>query len=694
MSQKSNEKFIIFVTTLASAGLIIEIFLMKWEFWVPPIVLAGVIALWAINLSDRVDYGIRKIFYFGFAALLVFYHGIHSTSLFDIIATSALVMVTYSVLNDVYMMNFLLAEFFALWFIHLINLPGGERFEINRLNVSRALLHLVIELLVYYISIRSINERIDDAEENQLRAEQIEANDESMEDFLSNISHELRTPVNVVNGMSDLLIRKNGGNEAESIKKAGVRLAYQIEDIQDYTECKRKKIFLEEDDYMSTSLINDVVTNFRLSDKAEGLDLVVDLDPNVPTMMRGDIKKLHKIFRHLLENAVKFTRTGGIYVRMYAENTDYGVNLGIEMTDTGIGMDRSARRAVAEGMYQENKKRNRSSGGIGLGLSIVYGFAHRMGGFVKIESEKGNGTTVRVTIPQKVVDKKPCISLQDSFDGAVLFHVRPDKYRVPKLRDFYRNMASNLAMGIHVKLYPADTVYEVERLKEKLNVTHVFMGEEEYEENRGYFDALAGEDIIVAVASDPGFSVSKNSAVVVMPKPLYAYPVIKLLNEGNDLKDKDIYEDLDIAVEDQFDNGAKPDLTGVKALIVDDEPMNLIVASSLFRNYGMIIETAGSGKESIKKFRENDYDVIFMDHMMPEMDGVEAMKQIKAAASDLDKKIKIVALTANAVSGAREMFIREGFDGFIAKPINISDFERVMFRVLSGSAAGRGGEKA
>ena len=156
-----------------------------------------------------------------------------------------------------------------------------------------------------------------------------------------------------------------------------------------------------------------------------------------------------------------------------------------------------------------------------------------------------------------------------------------------------------------------------------------------------------------------------------MPKPLYAYPVIKILNEGREAKDVDSGE-----------NSEKPVFNGVRTLIVDDEPMNLIVATYLFRDYKMIVDTAESGKEAIRKFRNEDYDLIFMDHMMPEMDGVEAMKQIRAAASDLDKKIKIIALTANAVSGAREMFIKEGFDGFIAKPINIADFERVMLRVL------------
>lgn len=682
MNQKNSEKYVVFVATLASVGLIIENLLMGWEFWVPVTVVFGMAALWVVNLSDRIDSDLAEVFYFGYAALLLFYHGIHKTSFFDIALTVALVMATYSVLNSVLMMNILLLEYAVLLFVHFINLPGGEPIVYDRMTVSRIFLHIAIVLLIYYTSVRMINNRLDDEEDSRIKDERLEANDESMEDFLSNISHELRTPVNVVNGMSDLLIKRGIGTEADSIKNAGIRLAYQIEDIQDYTECKRDKIFLEEDDYMSTSLINDVVTSFRTNDSAKDLELVVDLKPNVPTMMRGDIKKLHKIFRHLLENAIKFTRHGGVYVKMYTEDADYGVNLCIEMTDTGAGMDRNAIRSVTEGMYQANKKRNRSSGGIGLGLFIVYGFAHRMGGFVKIESEKGIGTTVRVTIPQKVVDEKPCLELKETLDSAVLFHVRPDKYKVPKLRDFYRGMAANLATGVHVPLYPAETVYEVERLKEKLNVSHIFMGQEEYEANKGYFEAIAKEDIVVAVSVGPGVKLPEGSRVILMPKPLYAYPIIKILNEGRNAGN----------IENP-NTGAKPVFDGVRALIVDDEPMNLIVATSLFREYKMVIETAGSGKESIRKYRENDYDIVFMDHMMPEMDGVEAMKQIKAVARDMGRQIAVVALTANAVSGAREMFIEEGFDGFIAKPINISDFERVVSRILSVMSADKGGEK-
>ncbi len=680
MTNKRSENFIILLVTFACIGITIESILLKWEFWVPPIIIVGSVLLWVVNLIGKPDFVIRRVLYFIYAVFVVFFHGVHQTSIFDSSLVIALVMVAYSFLGRMYMMHIFLAEYVIIMGIQFFLSNANENFEFDSFTISRIILHFVVVIFVYLCSIKIVSDRMEADEIQAEKDERIEKYEEDMEDFLSNISHELRTPVNVVNGMSELLIKNNGATEAYSIKDAGIRLAYQIEDIQDYTECKRNKVILEEEDYISTSIMNDVVSSFRLTENTENLLLVVDLDPAVPNKMRGDIKKLHKIFRHLLENAVKFTKMGGIYVRMFSEKTDYGVNLCIEMTDTGIGMDRKTLDSLSEGMYQANKKRNRSSGGIGLGLYIVYGFAHRMGGFVKIESEPRVGTTVRVTIPQKVVDEANCIQLSPSFKGDILFHVKSDKYKVPRVREFYRSMALNLASGINVPLYSAETVKDLQRFVDKLNVTHIFMGQEEYEENSEFFDKLSLGDIIIGVSADPGFKPRYGSRVMVMPRPLYGYPVMKLLNEGRDAKHLDFAEEV-----------VKPVLRNVKALIVDDEPMNLVVARSLFADYDMDIDTADSGREGIDKFVAGDYDIVFMDHMMPEMDGVEAMKLIKKAGEKLSKPAIVVALTANAVSGAREMFIREGFDGFIAKPISITDFERVMVQVLPESKIEKGG---
>ncbi len=681
MNQTSTERFIIFIVSIACFGLSIENILVGWEFWVPPLIVIGAISLWVMHVSNSPEYKFRKIAYLIYAMLIVFYHGVHESSFYDIAIVAVFAMLIYSFLDDAYMMNLFMLEYFIVLAIQIFLAHKGNRIVFDAINVSRVILYMCIVILAYLSCVKAIKDRLKIWQSVIEKDERIEAVDADMEDFLSNISHELRTPVNVVLGMSEMLIKKNAGDEAFSIKEAGTRLAYQIEDIQDYTECKRDKIILEEDEYTSTSLINDVVQGFRFFENGKNLELIVDMDPKVPTKMRGDVKKLHKIFRHLLENAIKFTRKGGIYVKLFSEDTDYGVNLCIEMTDTGIGMDSQSIASVSEAMYQVNKKRNRSSGGIGLGLFIVYGFAHRMGGFVKIESEKNSGTTVRVTIPQAVVNKAPCLALSSDFSGDILFHVRSGKYRVPKVRDFYRSMATNLAKGIRVPLYSAENIQEIEHLKEKLNVKAIFMGQEEYEENAEYFDRMSKGNIVVAVSATPGFKSNPGSSVIVMPKPLYAYPTIRVLNEGNDAKD--------LANTEQE---IRPNFKNIKALVVDDEPMNLVVATGLFRDYEMEIDTAGSGKEAIIKCRKNNYDVVFMDHMMPEMDGVEAMKHIKSEAVEMNKSIIMIALTANAVSGAREMFIQEGFDGFIAKPISIPDFERVLLRELTKKGSGKGGQ--
>ncbi|HAG69115.1 MAG TPA: hypothetical protein DCL38_03990, partial [Lachnospiraceae bacterium] len=338
MERNRTEKFIILLISLACIGLTIESVLLGWEFWVPPLLIIGIISLWVMNFSEEPEYKLRRVLYFVFSCLAVFYHGVHETSFFDVALVVSFVLVTFSFFARPYMMHLLLVEYGVIMIIQFV-LFNRNGTVFGTLEISRLLLHEAIVLMIYFSCIKAIREREDFQQINDKKDGIIEAYDADMEDFLTNISHELRTPVNVVNGIADLLIKRNAGHEASIIKNAGIRLSYQIEDIQDYTECKRDKVILEEEEYITTSLINDVVSRFRLIEEDKNIELVVDLAPDVPARMTGDIRKLHKIFRHLLENAVKFTKHGGVYLRVSSEATDYGVNLCIEMTDTGIGMD-------------------------------------------------------------------------------------------------------------------------------------------------------------------------------------------------------------------------------------------------------------------------------------------------------------------------------------------------------------------
>lgn len=670
MEDSRKERLILLIATVAGISCILQTFFGGWEFWVVPLILIGIIALWWVHFFERMEFTNRINLYYMFSALLLFYHGVHDTSLFDIAVATMLFMASFTILDRAFYLNMIIIEYIILLIYQFILLYVTDNLHMDAFTIMRLIFQIGSVFALYFFCRITVSGRSAEGERIKKWRKTVENNERDMEDFLSNISHELRTPVNVVNGMTVILQKDNDSDDLAAIREAGIRLQHQIEDIQDYTELKRRELTIEENDYMCTSLINDVVVNYNSYENKKNLELIVDLDPEIPTMLKGDIKKLHKMIRHLLENAMKFTRRGGMYIRVYAIPQEYGVNLEIEVSDTGIGMTRADIARLSGGMFQANKKRNRSTGGIGIGLPIVYGIAHSMNGFVNISSKKGKGTTVRLSIPQQVVDPAPCLCVSEDMRRDIVFYVKWEKYKVPELRDFNRSMAVNLARGLKRRLYYAGSKRELEHLGDDLDIGFIFTGQEEYEAEASMFNYLASQGVRVVVYTNSALKNAPEKGVIVLPKPLYGFPVVRILNG-----DTDIEGSIELSE-------AKPRYDGVRALIVDDEPMNLIVATGLLKEYGMIPYTADSGKDAIEKYTAEDYDIVFMDHMMPEMDGVEAMKRIRQIAMESQRHPVIVALTANALSGAREMFLREGFDGFIAKPIDLGEFERVMKRVL------------
>ncbi len=672
MEERTNNHItVVSVLTLGCVGLIIKSIMEGWEFWMPPLLIAALVIMWVIHITEYPGERFRENYYLSYAMLGALYHGVHETSFFDIALVAIFIIIVFSVIDRINFLGFILTEYFVLMIVQIVlaSYSGNVEFTFN--DRSGIALQSVVVLVAFYICRKNMFLRTEMTGELVDMEERINNARSDMEDFLVNISHELRTPVNVVNGISTLMLKDEETEDVTAIRNAGIRLSREIENIQDYTEIKRGTVVIEEEQYAITSLINDLLYSFRIQEKKDRLEFVVDLDPLVPMMMKGDIKKLHKILRHLIDNSMNFTNEGGVYVRIASLKRPYGVNLEIEVTDTGIGMSRKDIANASKGLYQANGKRNRNIGGIGLGLSIVYGFVHKMKGFVAVDSIKGYGTTVRITVPQEVSDPSPCLRIDKNLAKNIIFHVTPEKYKVPRVREFYQDMAVSIASGLKLNLYSAVTTSDVDKILDRMEVSHIFTGSEEYESDPEYYDELSRKGIVVVVSTTTGFVRTNSKGVIFIPKPLYGFPITKILNEGTGAKNFEIFEEKNVPV-----------LDGLRALIVDDEPMNLVVAAGLFKNYNMITDTAGSGQESLEKYSNNDYDIIFMDHMMPEMDGIEAMKRLKRIALDSGRRVKIVALTANAVSGAKQMFLSEGFDGFIGKPIDIGEFEKVMCNVL------------
>ena len=244
-----------------------------------------------------------------------------------------------------------------------------------------------------------------------------------------------------------------------------------------------------------------------------------------------------------------------------------------------------------------------------------------------------------------------------------------EKYDHPAVRDYYNSMVLNIVKGLGVQMHRVNNAANLKLLYNSVHLTHLFIAEDEYNDNVDLIESLAKE-MVVAVVANEGMVLPKNSHVKVLEKPFYCFPVVSILNSTVDSKEERV---------------KKLRCDGVRALVVDDESMNLVVAKSIFGRYGMKVTTVTSGQESIDICREKVFDIIFMDHMMSGMDGVEAMKRIRTDVSGLNGSIPIVALTANAMSSAKQMFLSEGFDGFVSKPIEIEELERVLKQVLPKS---------
>lgn len=660
---------IVLVATLGGLGLITEGILLKWEFWVIPILVLGIIVIWTVYITQHFPPDIREGIYVVFIMFAGVFHGVHQTSMFDVSLITVLIMITFVVTNRKRYQNYALIEYFALicaqWYI-----ASKDGIKIDVLTVSRIILHILTVLIIYSICRNVVIRGHKSNEIIKGYVSEVKRTNEAMEDFLANISHEFRTPINVVTGMSSILMKESGNDKITAINDAGLRLADQVEDILDYNEIISDRLIITEERYMIASVVNDVVAKLRPAAAQKKLEFVMDLDPKMPRVMSGDVSRIKKILFHLTSNAVKFTDQGGLYVKISSAEREYGANLDIEVTDTGKGMSRSDIEQLSDMLYQADKGRDRSTGGIGLGLTIVYGFTHAMGGFVRIESEEGRGTTVLVSIPQTVSDSMPCLSLSQGVQRCAVVYIRPEKYRIPKLREYYHKMIENMSKGLKIPVHSAGAPDNLRSLCGRMKVTHIFTGQYEYEADKEYLAELS-HSICVVVNVEAGYRGEKRGNILYIPNPIYGIPIVHILNAG------EAY--MDVRFEDREE---RPVFTGARALIVDDEMMNLVVASGLFKEYGMVTETAQSGKEAIEKYRDGEYDIVFMDHMMPGMDGIEAMKKLKEIGREKGHKTAIVALTANAVSGAKEMFMSEGFDGFIAKPIETGEFERVMRRVL------------
>ncbi|MBR3033164.1 MAG: response regulator [Clostridiales bacterium] len=671
---ENNELFqsshlMLLVTYTAFTVLFIgESFLMGWEKWVLLLIGAAVCLCWILHFRQEATPGVRIRIYAVLMMCTAFIYGIHPTSTYDMAVVMSALIVLFTMTGIKGLITLVQVTYYITMAYDLTAMAmNGEEFD--GLLLSRTGLHIAMIFFIGWFAKTIIDKWTQVLSSTKDEVNQLTEATERLNDFLANVSHEIRTPVNAVIGLTSICIDKSGNREITgdliSVRDAGRKVAEQISDILDYSELDRKKAVANNEDYMLSSVLHDLVTDIR-SAKPKEVELIIDVDPSIPAVMHSDVSKLKKILRALISNGLKYTRKGGVYVRITCETQSYGVNLCIEVTDTGIGMSEVELEKVYDNFYQADSGRSRMGGGLGLGLAIVSGFVSLLGGFMTIRSKKDVGTTVVVSLPQKVVDPTSCMSVNNPESLCLGAYLHFEKYSDPAVRDYYNSMVLNIVKGLGVQMHRVNNPEDLKLLHDSIHMTHLFVAEEEYGSNVELIEELA-KDIIVVVVANDDFVLPADSMARIMEKPFYCFPVVSVLN---------------MSINDKQTAGRKMFCRGVKALVVDDEPMNLVVGKSIFRSYGMEVTTVLSGPESIEICREKNFDIIFMDHMMSGMDGVEAMKRIRDDVAGKNGETPIVALTANAMSSAKQMFLSEGFDGFVSKPIETEELERVMRTVL------------
>ena len=441
------------------------------------------------------------------------------------------------------------------WFL-VAYIPAAE------LTVSRSIdwtilgivtLGLVILLSFNLIILRNFNRKL------TIAAKAANQANEAKSYFLSTMSHDIRTPMNAIIGMNEMILRDSRDNSilmyAENIRAAGNTLLGIINDILDFSKIEAGKMEVINVDYNFVSLLNDIVNMVQRRADEKGLNFQLDVDNNIPICLHGDEIRIKQIIINILSNAVKYTKEGSVVFSINSTKCDDDyVMLHVNVKDTGVGIKKEDLDRLFVAFERIEEKKNRNIEGTGLGMAIAQSFLNMMDSKIQVESEYGKGSTFSFDLKQKVVKWEPLGEFEAAF-----------------------------------KRY---------------------------------------------------------------------------------LMEREQYQVSFVAPE-------------AKILVVDDNEINLKVFVNLLRETKMQIDTADSGDSAIVLYKRNFYDVIFLDHMMPNKDGIETIKEMKKCEDTPNQSTPIICLTANAVSGMREMYIKAGFDDYLTKPIDTARLESMLLNYLS-----------
>ena len=667
------ERLILIIYSIYSASMIVMSAARGWESWIGFFLLAALAFSWIIYISRYKDHMVRARYIAAMTQVSLFLYAHQAEDIaggLPIFIAFVVFLGLFECLDVIYITMFSATMLFFYHGVIAETIPWSTSRDV--LLAAAQVGNVVTVEIAVWIWVKKRNES---SAHMQKIIDDLQAAESSKDEFLANVSHEIRTPINTICGMSEIVLREELPYTIKenvlNIQTAGRNLMSVVSDILDFSELQSGKMELQEEAYNITSTINDII-NMSLARKSEKkIELIVDCDANIPSVLLGDEKKLRRVILNLVDNAIKFTEAGGVSINVSFRREKYGINLLVVVKDTGIGISEEDLEKMFTGFNQVDSSTSRVEGGVGLGLAISHALVKKMGGVITIKSKPGKGTTVKFVVPQKVLDETPIASLHDRINVNVATYIDMEQFDMMEIRDEYTTMITHIVEQLRGKCHVCRNLSELQRRSEKENFTHVFTNFAEYSRYTTYFDELAEKTHVIVVLEHSEEKYINNPKLLKIYKPFYILSIVSVLN-GIESGMK----------AEQLGNAEKFTTRDVHVLVVDDNQMNLRVAEGLLGNYNIRVSTANSGREALEKITEANYDFVFMDHMMPEMDGVETMHRIRQKVGTYYKHVPIIALTANAVAGTREQLLAEGFNDFLEKPIERSVLERVLKRNL------------
>jgi len=495
--------------------------------------------------------------------------------------------------------------------------------------------------------------------------------------FLANMSHEIRTPLNGIVGFTELL-KSTDVNEEQSeflsiIDKSSENLLSIINNILDLSKIESNKVEIENVVFEAEAEFDSAVETYAVGAAEKNIDLNYYMDPRISKKLKGDPTKIKEVVINLMSNAVKFTSHGGeINVEIKKIDGEDGEPSKIlfSVQDSGIGMSKEQQSRIFDAFSQADVSVTRKYGGTGLGLTLSSQFVELMGGELELTSAKDQGTTFYFSLALEEVTS----SETDYFNSFTSLTLGKYEQETPGTLDKYINNYYEY-FGPTIKHF--DSVSELTELNSKKACKNYWIDIDKAQQS--ILDTLPSIDSHSLVVVANLTSRSKIESLKIPQDNIIYKPVtIRKMREA-------LLASSDTSIEEKTEAApaAEGNYFNANVLVAEDNIINQKLIRHILTESGLKVDLANNGLEAFEKRRTGDYDIIFMDIQMPVLDGIEATHEILDFEEDEEvPHIPIVALTANALKGDKERFLKEGMDEYISKPLETSELLYVLNKYL------------